>query len=130
MPAFLRTALRYVRAFLLILIFLWCGNALAALLPIVLPGSIIGMVLLFVALSLRWLPESWVAPGCQWFLTWMALFFVPVSVGLMNYYALVVAQFVPIVLSSVGSTLLVLLVVAAGTQWQMKKHRGGAEKND
>lgn len=117
----LHAILLYLRAFLLIWLFLWCGNALSTLSSHFLPGSIIGMLLLFFALSTKALPEHWVAPACHWFLRYMALFFVPVSVGLMKDYPILLAQFLPIVVSSVISTLLVLLVVAYGIHLKMHK---------
>lgn len=42
---------KYLRAIVLIYICLFVGNAIAALLPIAIPGSIIGMLLLFALLS-------------------------------------------------------------------------------
>lgn len=122
MNKIIHTLFNYLRAFLLIWLFLWCGNAISAISAHFLPGSIIGMLLLFIALSIKVLPEDWIAPSCHWFLRYMALFFVPVSVGLMDDYRIIMAQFVPIVVSSVLSTLLVLLLVAYGVQQLLKKN--------
>lgn len=102
----------YLRAFLLIYACLYAGIALAALLPIVIPGSIIGMLILFVLLSLQILPARWVKPGCHLLIRYMALLFVPVGVGVMQYYDLLSAHFGPIVVSCTVSTVLVLVVVS------------------
>ena len=95
---------QYLRAFVLIFI--------ASLLPIVIPGSIIGMLILFVLLALQILPAKWVNPGCFVLIRYMALLFVPIGVGVMQYFDLLKAQFGPIVVSCAVSTLVVFLVVS------------------
>lgn len=82
------------------------------LLPITIPGSIIGMLILFVLLALQILPAKWVNPGCFVLIRYMALLFVPIGVGVMQYFDLLKAQFGPIVVSCAVSTLVVFLVVS------------------
>lgn len=102
---------RYVRAFVIIYLCLYAGNAIAVLLPITIPGSIIGMLTLFALLATQILPVHWVKPGCHLLIRYMALLFVPISVGIMNYTDILSAQFGPIVVSIVVSTFLVLTIV-------------------
>ncbi len=108
----LKIVWHYLRAFLLIYACLYAGIAIAALLPVTIPGSIIGMLILFLLLSLQILPAQWVKPGCHLLIRYMALLFVPIGVGVMQYFDLLRAQFGPIVVSCVVSTLLVLVVVS------------------
>ncbi|MGP8952109.1 CidA/LrgA family protein [Enterobacter mori] len=103
---------QYLRAFVLIYACLYAGIFIASLLPIVIPGSIIGMLLLFVLLALQVLPAKWVNPGCFVLIRYMALLFVPIGVGVMQYYDVLKAQFGPIVVSCAVSTLVVFLVVS------------------
>lgn len=102
---------RYLRAFMIIYAALYAGIALAALLPFTIPGSIIGMLLLFLLLGLQILPVHWVKPGCHLLIRYMALLFVPISVGVISYTDVLSAQFGPIVVSCLTSTLMVLVVV-------------------
>ncbi|AIX51641.1 MULTISPECIES: CidA/LrgA family protein [Pantoea] len=102
---------RYLRAFMIIYAALYAGIALAALLPFTIPGSIIGMLLLFLLLGLQILPVRWVKPGCHLLIRYMALLFVPISVGVISYTDVLSAQFGPIVVSCLTSTLMVLVVV-------------------
>ncbi|MFA1647666.1 MAG: CidA/LrgA family protein, partial [Enterobacteriaceae bacterium] len=76
------------------------------------PGSIIGMLILFVLLALQIIPAKWVKPGCSVLIRYMALLFVPIGVGVMQYYDLLKAQYGPIVVSCFISTLVVFLVVS------------------
>ncbi|ANG93494.1 hypothetical protein A8A57_14260 [Lelliottia amnigena] len=108
----LKTIWHYLRAFVLIYACLYAGIFIATLLPIAIPGSIIGMLILFVLLALQILPAKWVNPGCFVLIRYMALLFVPIGVGVMQYYDLLMAQFGPIIVSCSVSTLVVFLVVS------------------
>ncbi|AJZ90257.1 CidA/LrgA family protein [Cedecea neteri] len=103
---------QYIRAFILIYLCLYAGIFVASLLPIVIPGSIIGMLILFVLLSLQILPAKWVKPSCHLLIRYMALLFVPIGVGVMQYYDVLKAQFGPVVVSCLISTLVVLVIVS------------------
>ncbi|MGM3181552.1 CidA/LrgA family protein [Dickeya oryzae] len=107
---------QYLRAFALIYLCLFIGNAISALLPITIPGSILGMLVLFALLASQILPSRWVKPGCQLLIRYMALLFVPIGVGVMNYYDVVRDQFGPIVVSCLVSTFVVMTVVGYTTQ--------------
>ena len=108
----LNTIWQYLRAFVLIYACLYAGIFIASLLPIAIPGSIIGMLSLFVLLALQVLPAKWVNLGCFVLIRYMALLFVPIGVGVMQYYDVLKAQFGPIVVSCAISTLVVFLVVS------------------
>ncbi|MBS1205106.1 MAG: hypothetical protein H6R25_2005 [Proteobacteria bacterium] len=106
---------QYLRAFVLIYACLYAGIWLASLLPITIPGSIIGMLIMFVLLALQILPAKWVNPGCFLLIRYMALLFVPIGVGVMQYYDLLRAQFGPIIVSCTISTAIAFLVVSWST---------------
>lgn len=103
---------QYLRAFALIYACLYVGIFVSSLLPITIPGSIIGMLILFVLLALQILPAKWVNPGCTLLIRYMALLFVPIGVGVMQYFDLLRAQFGPVVISCAISTLVVFIVVS------------------
>lgn len=103
---------QYLRSFILIYICLYAGIGIAALLPITIPGSIIGMLILFILLSLQILPAKWVKPSCHLLIRYMALLFVPIGLGVMQYVDVIKQQFGPVVVSCFISTLVVLVVVS------------------
>lgn len=119
---------QYLRAFALIYLCLFIGNAISALLPITIPGSILGMLVLFALLASQILPSRWVKPGCQLLIRYMALLFVPIGVGVMNYYGVVRDQFGPIVVSCLVSTFVVMTVVGYTTQ-MMHRDRIPPDRN-
>lgn len=108
----LNTLWQYLHAFILIYACLYAGIFISSLLPITIPGSIIGMLILFLLLALQILPAKWVNPGCFVLIRYMALLFVPIGVGVMQYYDLLKAQYGPILVSCAVSTLVVFLVVS------------------
>ncbi|MBJ3815427.1 hypothetical protein F9C28_10930 [Shimwellia pseudoproteus] len=112
MRKLLLTLWQYLRAFVLIYACLYAGIGIASLLPITIPGSIIGMLILFLLLGLQIMPPDWVMPGCYLLIRYMALLFVPIGVGVMQYFDLLRTQFGPVVVSCVISTFVVLVVVS------------------
>lgn len=76
------------------------------------PGSVIGMLILFFTLVIGIVKVEWVKPGATLFIRYMILLFVPVSVGLMQHFDLLLANALPILASAVGGTLIVLVSLA------------------
>lgn len=110
-----------VRAFLLIYVCLYVGIGLSLVLPVPIPGSVLGMMILFLLLSWQIIPFRWVQPGGHLLIRYMALLFVPISVGVMQYFDLLRSQFGPLVVSCVVSTLLVLLMVSVAGEWLQRR---------
>lgn len=92
-----------------ILLFWLAGNALSRLTGNYVSGNIIGMLLLFLALNLRWVKAETVRPAARFLLGTMALFFVPFGVGLMVSYRTILDNLWAVVISGIVSTVLVLL---------------------
>ncbi|MEJ5065697.1 MULTISPECIES: CidA/LrgA family protein [Erwinia] len=121
---------QYLRAFIIIYLCLYAGRGLSALLPVVIPGSILGMLVLFSLLASQLLPIHWVKPGCHLLIRYMALLFVPISVGVMNDMDILTAQFGPIVISCVVSTLIVLVTIGLMSQRLNDRHQRRTGAND
>ena len=92
-----------------ILLFWLIGNALSILTGGYVSGNIIGMILLFAALCMRWVRAETVRPAARFLLGAMALFFVPYGVGLMDSYRVILENLGAIVVSGIVSTIVVLL---------------------
>lgn len=68
------------------------GSWLTTVLHLPLPGSIVGLLLLWVALLLKILRLEWVESGGHVFLSYLPLFFVPAMVGVMDYGSIFVGK--------------------------------------
>lgn len=96
-----------LRGFLIIMIFLFGGDALR-LAGVPLPGNVIGMVLLAAALRLRVVRREWVAPAATFLIDNLSLLFVPAGVGVMALFGVIERSWLPLSVSVLGSTLVVL----------------------
>jgi holin-like protein len=88
--------------------FLAIGEIVVYFTGVPVPSSIIGMLLLAVALKIGVVKLRWVENAANFLLKNMGFFFVPAGVGLMNYFGLIGKQWLPIVGATVASTLIVL----------------------
>lgn len=107
----IKTLFQYAIAFGIIFGCLFAGNAIQHLLGIAIPGSIIGMLLLFALLASGVLKVEWIRPGASLFIRHMVFLFVPISVGLMVHFDTLLANIIPIVASVVGGSLIVMLTL-------------------
>lgn len=99
------------RSAVILLAFLSLGKWLQQVSALPVPGSILGLILLFTALSLRLIPLAYLLPTGNLLLYYITLFFVPVGVGLLQYSALLSEHWLTIVIASGVSTVAVLLSV-------------------
>jgi holin-like protein len=63
----------------------WLGSQIQLILQIPIPGTVIGMVLLFSFLSLGIVKIQWIEQAADLLLKHMLFFFIPIAVGLMNW---------------------------------------------
>ena len=74
------------------------------------PSSILGMLLLTALLQMKVVKLEWVSALSDFLVANMGFFFVPPGVALMLYFDILKAEFVPIVVAVIGSTVLVLVM--------------------
>ena len=86
------------------------GELIVFLTGIKLPSSIIGMLLLTLFLKLGWIKLHWVQGMSDFLVANLGFFFIPHGVALMLYFDIIAAEFWPIAIASLVSTLLVLVV--------------------
>ena len=115
--------MNFSRGFLLILLFLAIGKLFSSYLPFEFPGSIIGLLLLFFCLSLGIVKIEWLLFSGNLFLKYMAILFVPIGVGLINYLQLIASNWLVILFSSIFTTLLILFLVGHVFQYLNKDRK-------
>ncbi|WP_417697581.1 CidA/LrgA family protein [Psychromonas sp.] len=85
------------------------------------PASILGMLMLFLALSLGVIKLTWIEFTGNLVLKYLALLFIPVGVGLINYFELITAHWLVIIFSLFFTTLVTLFMVGHCYQWLTKE---------
>lgn len=87
------------------------GEAISILCGRFLPASVLGMLILFIALRSKVVKLQEIEAPSRFLLDNMILFFVPVAVGLMSMYVLAMEHIWAILASVLLSTMIVIVVV-------------------
>ena len=105
-----------------IFLFYWIGEFLSYLMGGFVPGSVLGMLLLFLALQLKLVKVHQIDSPARALTDNMGLFFIPAGVGLMAQLDTVVANWWVILVVVIVSSILVIASVAY-VQDQMERRR-------
>ncbi len=101
-----------IAALTLLLVFQLVGEVVARAFSLPIPGPVIGMGLLFVALLVRGGPNEDLRQTAGTLLQHLSLLFVPAGTGIVIYGDRLAAEWLPLVVALAGSTLLALAVTA------------------
>ena len=99
------------RSLVILYIMLYPGNLIAHYIPAGVPGSIWGLLLLFLGLTTRLIRLDWIYLGASLLIRFMAVLFVPVSVGIIKYFDLLMAQVNILLIPNIVSTCVTLVVI-------------------
>lgn len=87
------------------------GNLIVNLLAIPIPGSIVGLILLFIGLYFKLIPVGFIQEGAGFILVVLPLFLIPSTVGVVQYPELLSRWGVMLILMVMVSTFLTMIVV-------------------
>ncbi len=113
-----------MKGFLYLLLCYLLGEGLSLLIAGFIPGGVLGMLLLFAGLQSRVIREKDIRAFCRLLIDNMMLFFVPIGVGLMVSYELLLKNLWAIVLILLLSTLIVM-----GAVGLLQQRFGNKDKN-
>lgn len=122
----LKVSMFYTLAILLL--FQCVGELIALVLALSIPGSVIGMVLLFFALLISPRLMEKVEESSHQILKHMSLFFIPAGVGIMVSAAGVMQHWFAVVIAIIASTLLTLAITAFSMRWLMTSRPPAADE--
>ena len=117
--------MKYVKQFMIILFFSFLGELLKYIIPLSIPASIYGMVLLFLALELKILKVSDVKETSSFLIAVMPVMFIPAAVGLIDSWSAISNAWLQYVVVTIVSTFVVMGVSGVLTQYVIRK---GKEK--
>lgn len=117
--------MKYITQFLIILAFSFAGEALHAMLPLPIPASIYGIVMLFVALQMKWVKVKDVREVSTFLIAVMPVMFIPAAVGLVDSWADIVGHLVAYVAVTVLTTFVVMGVAGLVTQRMIRRGKEG-----
>lgn len=108
--------MKYLSQFLIILGFSLVGEALQQLLPLPIPASVYGIILLFAALSLKLVKVEQVKEAGGFLTSILPILFVPPAAGILEDWALIRDAVAPTLLLVLGSTVLTFGISGRLTQ--------------
>lgn len=114
--------MKYLKQFLIILSISFIGEALNAFLPLPVPASIYGLVILLAALLTGILPLSKVEETADFLVEIMPVMFIPAAVGLLDTWTDLSQIWVPVCIITVVTTVIVMAVAGRVTQWAMERN--------
>ncbi len=120
-PASIYKAMKYLSQFLIILGFSLLGEALAALIPLGIPASVYGIVLLFATLCLGLVKLKWVKDVAGFLVSILPVLFVPPMVGLLENRSQLFASAPALLLLIAGTTVLTMGISGRLAQALTKK---------
>lgn len=101
-----------VKGIFFILLFYFVGECVSYLIKGFIPGSIVGMLLMFSALYFKFISPDNVKDVANVFTKNMAIFFIPAGAGLLTSFGVLSKFWTSIIVVCSISTVLVIIVVA------------------
>lgn len=121
--------MKWMKQFGIILLVSFVGEVLEKWIPLPIPASIYGIILLFLCLKLRIIPHESVHETGKFLIEIMPLMFIPAGVGLIDSWGELRPILLPVIVLLLVSTVLVMGVSGQVTQ-QMMHHGKKEDKNE
>ena len=115
--------MKYIKQFILILVISFMGEILKYLLPLPIPASIYGMVLLFTGLMTGVIKLESVKETGVFLIEIMPVMFIPAGVGLMVSWGVLKPLLLPVSIITVVSFLTVVGATGRTSQWLIRRER-------
>ena len=124
--------MKYLRQFMIILLVSFVGELLKYVIPLPVPASIYGLVILFILLESGILKMDAVKETSVFLIEIMPLMFIPAGVGLMESWGDLNSMLVEVVVIILVSTVLVMGVSGKVTELVLKRsaNRKGETKDE
>ena len=119
----------YVQLMIIFMISL-VGEGISSAFHLPVPGSIIGLVLLFLALQFKLLRLRHISMVGNFLLANMTILFLPPAVGIMDKFQVIAPYLLPIILIVLGAIVLNVCVIAVVVQLIKTRFEGDYEEGD
>lgn len=113
--------MKYIKQFILILAISFAGELLKYLLPLPVPASIYGMVLMFLALLTGVIKLEHVRETGKFLIEIMPLMFIPAGVGLMSSWSTLKPLLIPVAVITVVTIITVMVASGHTAQFILKR---------
>lgn len=121
--------MKYIKQFSIILIISLIGEIIHLLIPLPVPASIYGLLLLLAGLKTKLVPLDSVRETSLFLIDIMPLMFIPAAVGLLDSWPVLRPILIPFLVITVVSTILVMAATGVITQYVIRAQHKRKEKN-
>lgn len=119
--------MKFLRQFGVILAVTCVGEVLKYFIPLPIPGSIYGLILMFILLLTKLIKVDQVRETGEFLIEIMPLMFIPAGVGLMTSWSDIQAFLVPLIVITFLTTFIVMFVTGKVTDWLLRDKKGGKD---
>ena len=119
--------MKLLRQFSIILLFSFLGEILYLFIPLPIPASVCGLLLMFAALCTGILKLEQVKEAAVFLIEIMPVMFIPAAVGLLTAWDTLKPVCVPVLAITFITTVLVMAVTGRVTQWVIRRNRKQTE---
>lgn len=121
--------MKYLKQFCIISVFSFAGEILNKIIPLPVPASIYGIILLFICLELKVVKVEHIKETSEFLIEIMPIMFVPASAGLIQSWGLIKSSLPIYLLITIISTFIVMAVSGLVSQ-TIIKHNGKRSGNN
>lgn len=121
--------MKWMKQFGIILLVSFVGEVLENWIPLPIPASIYGIILLFLCLKLRIISHESVHETGKFLIEIMPLMFIPAAVGLLETWDVIAPAWLEYVAVTVLSTWIVMIISGKVTQSVIRHRKKGVQEN-
>ena len=121
--------MKWMKQFGIILLISFVGEILEKWIPLPIPASIYGIILLFLCLKLNIIPHEAVHETGKFLIEIMPLMFIPAAVGLLETWDVIAPAWLEYVAVTVISTWVVMIVCWRVTQFVIRRKRKDVQES-
>lgn len=121
--------MKYIKQFGIILAVSFIGELLAYFIPLAIPASIYGIILMFAGLKTGIIPYGAVRDTGKFLIEIMPMMFIPAAVGLVTAWTLIRESWFAYVVITVVTTVVVMAVSGLVTQAMLRMGKSGEKQS-
>ena len=121
--------MKWMKQFGIILLISFVGEILEKWIPLPIPASIYGIILLFLCLKLNIIPHEAVHETGKFLIEIMPLMFIPAAVGLLETWDVIAPAWLEYVAVTVISTWVVMIVSGRVSQFVIRRKRKDVQES-
>jgi len=113
--------MKFLRQFCIILFVSFLGEMMHILIPLPIPASVYGLVLMLLALCLGIIKLIQVKETADFLIEIMPVMFIPAAVGLLDSWSALQPIWFPVIVITVLTTIIVMAVTGQVTQYMIRR---------